>query len=523
LRLRHLYVIPLVLFMLSAGIAGWTAFHASGRTAAAPVRLGCVAGPCGTIRHIIIMDKENRTFDSMFGTFPGANGATTYRGTDGRIHSLLHQPDQLALDLAHDPQSAVRAVDGGRMDGFGRILGAIQHGLDFSDSQLYQTDIPNYWAYARSFTLDDRFFSSVLGPSFPNHLVTIAGSSGNTIDNPWGNSISAWGCDSGARTVDAAISPTTGRRYIVGACFNMTTIADVLDRRHISWKYYAPGQNQSGYIWSSFDAIKHIRFGPDWNTKVVNYMQFAADAAAGRLPSVSWLVEPEPVSDHPSASICVGENWTVQQIDAVMSNPAEWAHTAIVLTWDDFGGLYDHVVPPSAALGSRSQLGLRVPAVVISPYARRGYVDHTEYTFGSLLKLIEDTFGLPSLTAQDGLANGLSGSFDFRQKPLPPLRLQPRENCPGLPFTATVEQPRIAAGATETMRASNTPGMILWATISAPHLRPQVIWTKADMNGLALIRFRVPAAAAGQRITIVLNSPYRVHPAVRTIAVLPNR
>jgi phospholipase C len=406
------------------------------------------------------------------------------------------------------------------MDGFVGILGAIQRGADLADSQFHQSDIPNYWRYARAFTLDDRFFSSILGPSFPNHLVTIAGTAGNTVDNPWGNSISAWGCDSGARTVDAAVNPNTGLRYITGTCFNMTTIADLLDRRHISWKYYAPSQSQSGYIWSSFDAIRHIRFGPDWHTKVVNYSRFAGDAAAGRLPSVSWLVEPEPLSDHPTASICAGENWTVRQINAIMSRPSEWAHTAIILTWDDFGGLYDHVVPPLAP-GSLQQLGLRVPAIVISPYARSGAIDHTEYTFGSLLKFIEKTFGLPSLTAQDRLADGLSGSFNFSQQPLPPFHLQPRSHCPGLPMLATVEQPRIAAGAIETVRAYTTPSMPASATIHVPALRPWTVSAWANGSGLSLLRFRVPEAAAGRTITVVVSSPFRVRPTVRTVTVLP--
>src|SRR5205807_2127363 len=119
-------------------------------------------------------------------------------------------------------------------------------------------------------------------------------------------------------------------------CFNFQTMADVLDARHVSWKYYAPSQNQSGYVWSSFDAIKHIRFGPDWQNHVVNYTRFASDAASGALPTVSWLVEGGDVSEHPPHSICAGEDWTVQQINAVMGNRREWVRTAIILTWDDF-------------------------------------------------------------------------------------------------------------------------------------------------------------------------------------------
>lgn len=389
---------------------------------------------CNPIRHIIIMDKENRTFDSMFGTFPGANGATTFTGPDGQVHPLTHQPDHLLRDIDHSPLAAHLAFDGGKMDRFSQIEGAIQTGIDLADSQLDQPDIPNYWSYAQTFTLDDAFFSSILGPSFPNHLFSIAGEDANVDTNP---GVLRWGCDAPPATSVEQRAPdgTITRTF---PCFDFQTLGDVLDARHISWKYYAPGLDQSGYIWSSFDAIRHIRFGPDWQSHVVSYSQFATDAASGTLPAVSWLVEPGGVSDHPPASICAGENWTVQQINAIMSNPAEWAHTAIILTWDDFGGFYDHVRPPPGP-NPQIQYGFRVPAIIISPYARPGYVDHTVYTFSSMLKFIEDTFGLPSLTSLDGQANDLLNSFDFSQQPLPPLTLQQR-TCPSGASTGTVNQ-----------------------------------------------------------------------------------
>ena len=196
----------------------------------------------------------------------------------------------------------------------------------------------------------------------------------------------------------------------------------------MSWKYYAPGQGQSGYIFSSYDAIRHVRLTSAWSQHVVNYSQFAKDAGSGNLPTVSWLVEPGAVSDHPPASICAGENWTMQQINAVMSSPTEWAHTAIILTWDDFGGFYDHVAPP-AGPNPQIEYGFRVPAIIISPYARAGFVDHTMYSFPSLLKFVEATLGSPPLTNLDGQANNLFHAFDFSQQPLPPLMLQPR-TCP---------------------------------------------------------------------------------------------
>lgn len=380
------------------------------------------------IKHIVIMDKENRSFDSMFGTFPGANGATTYSDPQGNIHPLNHQPDHLLNDLGHNHPNAIQAYDGGKMDKFSKVSGAIQNGIDESDSQFYQSDIPNYWKYAQTFTLNDNFFSTITGSSFPNHLFSIAGEDANVDAPPQGSG--GWGCDASSNTTVEERAPDGTLTYVF-PCFDFMTLGDLLDQAQLSWKYYAPGHGTGGYVWSSYDAIKHIRFGPDWTTHVVPYTQFATDAASGNLPSVSWLVEPGKLSDHPPHSICAGENWTVQQINAVMSNPQLWASTAIILTWDDWGGFYDHVAP-AAGPNPQIEYGFRVPAIIISPYAKAGFVDHTFYSFPSMLKFAEDLFGLPSLTTLDGQANNMFNSFNFTQTPLPPLVLQQR-SCPAAP------------------------------------------------------------------------------------------
>jgi hypothetical protein len=190
-------------------------------------------------------------------------------------------------------------------------------------------------------------------------------------------------------------------------------------------------QGHDGYFWNSFDAIKHIRNGLDWTTHMADYTQFVPDAAAGKLPTVSWLVQPFDVSDHPGFSVCAGENWTVQQINAVMGNQTEWEHTAIILTWDDFGGFYDHVAPPRGP-NPLIQYGLRVPAIIISPYARPHYVDHTQLNFGSILKLVEKLYHLSPTGPVDRASNNLLSSFDLHQKPLAPLALTTR-SCPVAP------------------------------------------------------------------------------------------
>jgi len=238
-----------------------------------------------------------------------------------------------------------------------------------------------------------------------------------------------WGCDAPAGTTvqQRFANGTTAKVY---PCFDFQTVGDLLDAHSISWKYYAPGYEASGYQWSSFDDIKRIRNGTDWTAHVVPYTKFATDAAAGTLPAVSWLVEPGTVSDHPPFGICEGENWTVGQINAVMKNATLWAHTAIILTWDDFGGFYDHVAPPKGPNG-QIEYGFRVPAIVLSPYTKHGLIDHTMYSYPSMLKFIESTFGLPSITGTglDASANDLDKTQNYMQTPLPPLVLSTR-TCP---------------------------------------------------------------------------------------------
>jgi phospholipase C len=397
-------------------------------------RFAHAAGACGDvacpkITHVVIMDKENRTFDSMFGRFPGADGATTYPWLDGSRHPLTHQPIVLDTDIAHTIRDARLAIDNGKMDRFPQLGGAIQRGQDMSDSQLYESDIPNYWAYARHFTLDDHFFSTIMGNSFANHLFTIAGRN-NSVDGSPPGTLNAWGCDS-PDTAVVEEEGKHGRVHYAYPCFDFRTIGDELDAHHISWTYYSPTQGHDGYFWNSFDAIKHIRNGLDWTTHMADYTQFERDASAGKLPTVSWLVQPFEVSDHPGFNICTGENWTVQQINAVMGNRDEWEHTAIILTWDDFGGFYDHVRPPRGP-NPLIQYGLRVPAIIISPYARPHFVDHTQLNFASILKLVESLYHLSPTGPVDRASKSLLSSFDLHQKPLPPLTLDTR-TCPDVP------------------------------------------------------------------------------------------
>ncbi len=368
------------------------------------------------IQHIVFIIKENRTFDNYFGTFPGADGATRGTISTGETIPLGHTPDRTRHDIGHSWRDAVLGIDGGKMDKFDLISGGNVRGEYLAYTQLTEEDIPNYFAYARTFVLADRMFSSLTGPSFPNHLYTVGAQSGGAINNP-SRTKGVWGCDSD----DGATVQVMDERGGITQqfpCFDFRTLADLLQDANISWKYYAPRRGEPGYIWNALDAIRHIRQTTLWTDHVVPESQFADDARAGRLPAVSWLVTGR-ASEHPPASACLGENWTVQQVNAVMEGP-DWQSTAIFITWDDFGGFYDHVAPPKV---DTFGFGPRVPLLIIAPYARQGYVAHTQYEFSSLLKFVEARYGLSPLTARDRDANSTLDSFDFAQPPRPPLVL----------------------------------------------------------------------------------------------------
>lgn len=393
-------------------------------TASAPA----VPGDMTVIQHIVFIMKENRSFDNYFGTYPGANGATTAPISTGQTITLGHTPDVTPRDIAgHGWYDYTSGWDGGKLDMFDVIPGGSLNEDYLALTQLQQADIPNYWTYAQKFVLSDNTFTSVRGATFPNHLYMVAAQSGGDFLNPLqGNKTpNAWGCDSPAGTVSRTLDTATGLVTAPFPCYDFQTLADSLETAGISWKFYAPKAGTSGYTFSALNAINHIRNGPLWTSNVVLDSQFITDVQNGTLPAVSWLVTGSPSNEHPPESTCVGENWTVNQLNALMNSP-EWNSTAVFLAWDDFGGFYDHVNPP---VNDTFGLGPRAPMLIISPYAQPGYISHTQYEFSSVLKFIEERFGIPPLTSRDAGANDTTDSFNFGQTPLPPLILSTR-SCP---------------------------------------------------------------------------------------------
>jgi len=380
----------------------------------------------GKIQHVVYIMKENRSFDHYFGQFPGANGVTSGTISTGQSIPLWRAPDVLFHDVDHMWQGAHIAYDGGKMDMFDINNNSNVNGDFEAYTQMTPADIPNYWAYAKNFVLADETFASTFSPSFTNHLYWIAAAGEGTLTIPFPNSQGVWGCDT-ASTNHVSQMDAGGAISNVFPCFDPLTMADTMNAapNPITWKFYA-APKFPGYAFSSYDYVKHIRYSNYWKSNVVPIPEFISDALAGNLPQVSWIAT-GPYSEHPVGSVCQGENWTVQQINAIMQGPIEqWNSTAIFIVWDEYGGFYDHVAPPQLDAWG---LGPRVPMIIISPYAISGKISHTTYEFSSVLKFIEKVYGLPALTRRDNDANDISDAFNFNQTPLAPFPLQLR-SCP---------------------------------------------------------------------------------------------
>ena len=260
-------------------------------------------------------------------------------------------------------------------------------------------EVPNYWDYARRFTLCDNFFSSLAGPSEPNHLYTVAAQSGGLINNP---------------------APDINGQDGV---FTFPTMAELLQHSGVSWKYYDEKPDPHKHsLWNPMPGFKSFQKSPALMAHLVGLDQFYADVKSGALPEVCWIVPTFADSEHPPADSVRGMRHVADLVNAIMQSSA-WKDTAIVVTWDDYGGFYDHVPPPQV---DGYGYGPRVPALILSPYAKPGYISHTRFDFTSPLKLIETKYGLPPLSTRDASASDMRDCFDFSQKPLAPDVITPQ-------------------------------------------------------------------------------------------------
>jgi phospholipase C len=377
---------------------------------------GAYAPPQGVekIQHVIWIIQENHTFDNYFGTYPQADGippstCLPLMPNAQQCVKPFHMPQgQPLLDLDHSWETAHAAYNHGAMDGFVWVEGSA-YTMGYYD----ETDIPNYWRYARRFTLCDRFFSSEMTGSSPNHVFTVAAQSGE-INN----------IESLERLEDELDEPQG---------FPFASIVKSLEVQHISWKYYVETQpkpagvmevnatilrlafpDPRGFtLWNPLPGFKAVREDESRMNRLVSLDEYYEDLQKGILPQFSWIIPDFQDSEHPPEPLDQGMWHVTKIVNALMQSPY-WGNTAIFLTWDDYGGFYDHVPPPEV---DGYGYGPRVPMLVISPYAKANYVSHYDYDFTSVLKFVEERWNLPHLTARDDRANDMRDCFDFEARP----------------------------------------------------------------------------------------------------------
>jgi phospholipase C len=402
------------------------------------------------IKHVVIIFQENRTPDNLFHDpvlmQRGADIASSGLNSRGQKIPLIPTPLGTEYDLDHSHHAFKSMYDGGRMDGADQIVVVCPpHSATTcppADSQfryVQSSDIDPYFQLAEQYTFGDRMFQTNEGPSFPAHQFILSGTSAPTAssnsflsENPGGEPGNT-GCIAPPAQFDTLINAAGTEGNPVYPCAEHSTLSDELNAADISWVYYTP---TAGSIWTAPNAIRHLCgpnnpppdgtacIGADWVKHVVlDETRIFADIASGHLAQVSWIIPSGYNSDHAgNLRNTGGPSWVAAIVNAI-GNSHYWSDTAIMITWDDWGGWYDHVPPfkvvdDGVSWGSGYVYGFRVPLIVVSPYAIPKHISHKIHDFGSILKFVETVFALPSLEYADAYADDLSDCFDFTQVPL---------------------------------------------------------------------------------------------------------
>jgi phospholipase C len=377
----------------------------------------------GKIKHVVFIIQENRSFDNLFHNYPGADTADSGRTSTGKKVRLTPVGLSVRYDIDHSSISMFAACDGTgslpgtdcRNDGFDqeRFSNAPKRLKYPQYVYVPHKDTKPYFEMAHEWVLADRMFQSQLDASFVAHQYAIAAQADSSVNLP----ILEWGCGPEKHNSVGTITAQRTPGEPVRPCFNYQTLGDELDKAGLSWRFYATGENAktSGFIWSAYQAVKHIRRGPDWKKDVVSpNWSFITDVRAGTLANFTWVTPVCNDSDHINCGGGYGPSWVAALVNTVGKSKF-WDSTAIFVQWDDWGGLYDHVPPP---FEDYDGLGFRVPLIAISPYAKHNYVSHVQYETASVLRFAEDLFGLPQLAAADARANSpAKDCFDFKQEP----------------------------------------------------------------------------------------------------------
>ncbi|MBV8343700.1 MAG: hypothetical protein JO190_01730 [Candidatus Eremiobacteraeota bacterium] len=395
---------------------------------------GLNATGAGKIKHIVYIVQENRSFNNLFMDYPGAYTRTW--GLDSKNHRVNLKPEGLAAFyvIDHSAQAMFAACNGTgslpgtdcRNNGFDKETSFGGPPTDPQYVYAPRNETKPYWDMAREWVVADHMFQSHLDESFISHQYVIAAQAASGVDLPYG----AWGCGGGKYDQIATI---TKKRNPYGPteqpCWDYTTLGDELDKAGLTWRFYAAKYGSSassgGGYWSSYQAVRHIYYGPDWakDVKSPNW-RFITDVRAGKLANFTWITPVCADSDHVNCPGGYGPSWVAALVNTV-GRSKFWDSTAIFVQWDDWGGLYDPVKPPFVDYDG---LGFRVPLLVISPYAKHGIVAHNQYETASVLRFAEDLWGLPQMAKADKRANSpASECFDFNRSPRPFVKIDAPE------------------------------------------------------------------------------------------------
>jgi len=482
------------------------------------------------IKHVIVIMQENRSFDNYFGTYPGADGIPMSSGVPTVCvpdpvarQCVKPYPDHADVNSGgpHVAPNAQADIDGGKMDGFVTSAQRAQRncvdtnnpncaGGSFlrgsqTDVMGYhsQSDLPNYWTYAHDFVLQDHMFEPNASWSLPEHLFQVSGWSANcTRHNDPSSCVNA-----NMPTPKPANGRPVGKPTDEKPIYAWTDLTYLLRKQHVSWGYYVVAgtepdcQNNESVscapvrqnartpgIWNVLPYFDTVRNGGQLGN-IQSVSNFYTAASLGTLPAVSWVVPSGTVSEHPPMRISDGVAYVTSLVNAVMRGP-DWSSTAIFLAWDDWGGFYDHVVPPKV---DANGYGLRVPALVISPYAKKGYIDHQTLSFDAYNKFIEDDFlhgqrlnpvtdgrpdPRPTVRENVPILGNLAADFDFNQKPRPPhlLPVRPKTTLTGTPVKSKTDAAQLGLFAFVFLAAILIVGVIVRsrkrATISRSKSNP---------------------------------------------------
>jgi phospholipase C len=384
-------------------------------------------GSSGKIRHIVIIVQENRSFNNLFYGFPGAK--TVKYGYDTNGDKIALQPIGLETtwDIVHDYSDYLVSCNGTgsypgtdcRMNGFDKQYSGCGHGSSQPPcpnanppySYVPHAETKPYFYMGKNYVLADQMYASnVDASSFISHQYIIAGQASSAVNYP----SSWWGCEGDYSNFISTLSAERQYGNAISMCWKNQTLGDEMDKIGLSWAYYASTIYGDGGIWSAYQNISQIYGGPDWKKDVISpQTDFLRDVANGKLRSLSWITPTCENSDHAGCGSKTGPSWVASLVNAI-GESRYWDNTAIFIFWDDYGGWYD---PEPPAMLDYDGLGMRIPMLIVSAYAKKGHVSHTQYEHGSILKFVEETFGLPALAASDKRATAPNDAFDFNKPP----------------------------------------------------------------------------------------------------------